>query len=42
MVIVLFLLLILLFAGFGKNTAAYDEFCNLECWSKRKPCCIAR
>ncbi len=33
------LALVVLFPG--RNTAAYDEFCRMECWSRRKPCCRA-
>lgn len=28
-----------LFTG-NKKKLTYEEFCNLECWSRRKPCCI--
>lgn len=27
-----------LFVGNDKPSA-YEEYCNLECWSRRKPCC---
>jgi len=41
LVFVLLLLLAIIAAFPGRNTSAYIEFCKLECWSKRKPCCRA-
>jgi hypothetical protein len=23
----------------GTKDKVYDEYCKLECWSRRKPCC---
>lgn len=40
MIFVLLLLLALYVALSGKNTSAYDEFCMIECWSKKRPCCL--
>ncbi len=42
--ILLLLLIILLIVGAalieGNKLSGYNVFCNLECWRRRKPCCI--
>lgn len=25
--------------GGHKDNSAYDDYCNIECWSRRRPCC---
>lgn len=40
MFFILLLLLALYVALSGKDTSAYDEFCRIECWSERRPCCL--
>lgn len=36
--LILILVIGLAYVG-GKDYSAYDEYCKLECWSRRKPCC---
>lgn len=25
----------------SNNDSAYREYCRMECWSERKPCCLS-
>ncbi len=36
---VLFFILVFISAVITKQNTSYEEFCNLECWSRRNPCC---
>jgi hypothetical protein len=41
--ILLAVFILALVVGIGiidsKGYSTYEEYCNLECWSRRKPCC---
>jgi hypothetical protein len=37
--VVIFILSIVYVVVGGYDNKVYDEYCNLECWSRRKPCC---
>jgi len=39
LIIVLLVIIAVIVVVPNKVYDSYDEYCNLECWSRRKPCC---
>ncbi len=37
--IILLIIAFLIVIAKSKPNDSYDEYCKLECWSVRKPCC---
>ena len=41
MTVVIIALICLIVLIPSDNDSAYREYCRMECWSERKPCCLS-
>ena len=40
MIVAILLLIVLIAVSPDKTASGYEAFCQAECWSRRKPCCM--